>query len=127
MAQLVASRLSGLDVLVVSAGIGRSAGALGDDDELWREIFDVNVFGARRVLRSVFPLLRASGAARAIFVSSVNAVEPPVGMAAYNASKAALESMIKTFALELAPYAVTVNGVAPGLVQGVWPMGYSRR
>jgi len=102
--------------LVHCAGICPSGGTLDDDDALWREVNEVNVLGALRVLRAVAPGMRARGEGAVVLVSSINARYATPGLAAYAASKAALESLARTAALEFAADGVRVNVIAPASV-----------
>lgn len=110
----VYSRWGRLDVLVGNAGHLDDLSPLGHvEPKDWDRAFAVNVTANWRLIRSCDPLLRASDAGRAIFVTS--GVAP--GRAywgPYAASKAALESMIRTYAAETANTAVRANLVDPG-------------
>ena len=108
--------LGGLDVLVNNAGIARDALALRMKEEDWRRVLDVNLtaafFLARAALRGM--MRRRSG--RIVSVSSVVGAAGNPGQANYAASKAGLVGMSKALAAEAAARGVTVNCVAPGLV-----------
>ena len=84
-----------IDGLVLNAGILEPVGLIGDASIVsWRELFDVNFFSNVVALKAVLPSLRQSAfGARVIFISSGSAVKGPCGMAAYNASKAAINSL----------------------------------
>ena len=74
----------------------------------------VNVTANWRLIRSLDPLLRQSDAGRAIFVTSGISRRVIPYWGAYAASKAAVESLTRSWALELAPLGIRVNAVAPG-------------
>ncbi len=110
--------LGGVDVLVNNA----SALAFGDDDASWRAGFDVDVLACARATRQVVPWLEAAGGGSIVHISSTAALEAP-GPASYSALKAALISLSKNQAVELAPRGIRVNCIAPGSIEfsgGVW-------
>lgn len=84
-------------------------------DELAR-INDVNVGGALRLVRAFVPPMRARRRGSILFVSSINGGRATPGLAAYAASKGALDTLMRTLALELAPDGVRVNAVAPASI-----------
>jgi NAD(P)-dependent dehydrogenase (short-subunit alcohol dehydrogenase family) len=103
-----------LDVLVGNAGVLGSTSALVDiDPGTWEEVIAVNLTANWRLLRSFDPLLRASDAGRAIFVTS-GAAGGRAYRGAYSASKSALEAMVRSYAQEVATTGVRANLVDPG-------------
>ncbi|MFI6813060.1 SDR family NAD(P)-dependent oxidoreductase [Nonomuraea sp. NPDC050328] len=107
-----------LDVLVSNAGVVGGGGPLTD---LPLEVFDhavaVNLRGAFIVLQAAARRMIAAGTAGAIVtVSSIGARQPTAGLGHYEATKAGLDALTRTAALELAPHGIRVNGVAPGPV-----------
>jgi 2,3-dihydro-2,3-dihydroxybenzoate dehydrogenase len=103
-----------LDVVVHAAGILR----MGCSDELsladWQACFDTNVSAAFYLLRHLVPQFKRQRHGAIVTVASNAAHVPRLGMAAYAASKAALQSFSRCVALELAPYGVRCNAVSPG-------------
>jgi NAD(P)-dependent dehydrogenase (short-subunit alcohol dehydrogenase family) len=85
--------------------------------EVYQAIYNVNVVGAVRLLRSFAPAMSARRAGSFVFISSVNASFATPGLAAYAASKAALDSLVQTAAVELGPDNVRVNSVRPASVE----------
>lgn len=81
---------------------------------LWDEIFAINVTANLRLIRAFDPLLRLSDAGRALFVSSAVAHGGRPYWGGYAISKAALESMVRVYAAELAGTTVRVNMLNPG-------------
>ncbi len=106
-----------IDVLVNNAGYA-IRGALEEvPDEPIRQMFDVNVFGALRVIRAVAPHMRTQGSGRIINISSIaGKLSTPVN-GAYSASKFALEALSDALRLELSPFGVQVVLVEPGAIK----------
>jgi len=111
------NRFQNIDILVHNAGIFPYNPLEDMDDDSWNKVINVNLTGAYRLTKSCIPAMKERGAGRVLFTSSVqgNHVAVP-GCAHYAASKAGLNGLIRSAAMELAPYNITVNGVEPGLV-----------
>ena len=109
-------RFGRLDILVTAAGIsGRHVLAeIGEAD--YREIYDTNVLGTLLAIQAAAPHLTAPGG-RIVTIASRIAVNPQPGTALYAGTKAAVVAMTETFAKELGPRGITVNSVAPGLIE----------
>ena len=108
-------RFGKIDILVGNAGIfGRMTPLHQFPPNLWEEVFKVNVHANQRLLRAVHPLLFASTAGRAIFVTSTVSREIRAYWGAYAASKAALDNMIMGYAREVEQSNIRVNLVNPG-------------
>ncbi|MEG6510009.1 glucose 1-dehydrogenase [Methyloligella sp. 2.7D] len=105
-----------LDVLVNNAGIGERADFRHMDDEAWDRLWQVNVEGTVRCAREAFDLLRSSGRASVINVSSLMATKHARQMSAYSASKGAVTALTRSLAVEYAPYGIRVNSLAPGYI-----------
>ena len=104
-----------IDHLVLGAG-KRFDGLFGDiDDETWEQAFQVNLLGAVRVVRAALPHMQRG--AKITFFSSV-AKEGNAGQTPYASMKAATEALAKSLAQEMRRNRITVNVVAPGLVEG---------
>lgn len=101
-----------LDVLVQNAGIaGRTV--LGEiDADTVRSLFDIHVLGVVLLTQAITPLLADGG--RVITVSSGLARFTAPGMSVYGAMKAAVESLTRSWAMELGARGITVNAIAPG-------------
>ena len=90
-----------LDILVGNAGmLGELTPLAHIDPPVWDEVMAVNVTANWRLIRSLDPLLRASDAGRAIFVSSGAAHKCTAYWGPYAVSKAALEALVRTYAAE---------------------------
>ncbi|MEC9344401.1 MAG: SDR family NAD(P)-dependent oxidoreductase [Pseudomonadota bacterium] len=105
-----------LDILLGNAGLLGGLSPLGHiDPKTWQSVFDINVTANWRLIRSLDPLLKASDAGRAIFISSGSAHSTRPFWGAYAASKAALEALVRVYAGECANTAIRVNLVDPGV------------
>jgi NAD(P)-dependent dehydrogenase (short-subunit alcohol dehydrogenase family) len=111
----IGERWGKLDILVANAGI---LGALTPiahlEPKLWSSLIDINVTANLRLIRVLDPLLRGAEGARAIFVTSSVAREPRAYWGGYAATKAALETLVRTYAQECARTGVRVLLVNPG-------------
>lgn len=104
--------------VVLNAGIARDNAfpALGDDD--WDNVIHTNLDGFYNVLKPlVMPLVRTRKPARIITLSSLSGVVGNRGQVNYSASKAGIIGATKALALELAKRQITVNCVAPGVIE----------
>ncbi|GAA2614474.1 2,3-dihydro-2,3-dihydroxybenzoate dehydrogenase [Paractinoplanes durhamensis] len=103
-----------IEVLANVAGILRTGEVTGFSDQDWLDTFAVNAGGVFNASRAVARRMTGRGRGAIITVSSNAAGVPRAGMAAYAASKAAATMFTKSLGLELAPYGVRCNVVAPG-------------
>jgi len=103
-------------VLVHCAGISPPGSILESDDALFRDTYDTNVISAVRLMRYLVPGMRDAGGGSVVLTTSINARFATPTLAAYAASKAALESVVRTAALEFAPWQVRVNAIAPASI-----------
>lgn len=114
---VVEDRFGPVEVLVANAGITRDTLMLRMGEEAWQAVIDTNLTGAFRVTkRAVAKMLRLRRG-RIVFVSSVGAFVGLPGQANYAASKAGLVGMARAVAREVASRQITVNVVAPGVVE----------
>lgn len=115
----IAEKFGKLDIFVGNAGLLGTLGPLGHADaKEFERVMQVNVTANFRLIRTLDPLLRAADNGRAIFVStSQGAVAGRAYWGVYSISKAALESMMRTYADETTKTNVKVNAVNPGAVR----------
>jgi 3-oxoacyl-[acyl-carrier protein] reductase len=104
------------DALVLNAGITHNALFALTSDRDWDEVIATNLGGLLAVGRPVVKAMVRARTGRIVFVSSVASQIGNAGQVAYAASKGALNSAALSLAAELAPRAITVNVVAPGLI-----------
>lgn len=113
----VIEKMGGLNILVNNAGITRDNLAMRMKDEEWDQVLDINLTASFELSRACLrPMMKARGG-RIIGVSSVAGVVGNAGQANYAASKAGLIGMSKALAQEVASRGITVNCVAPGLIE----------
>src|SRR5712691_1529250 len=116
--------LGGLDILVNNAGIGAAGTVEDNDDDEWRHVFDVNVFGAVRVSRAALPELRRAvarhGQAVIVNTCSIVATAGLPQRAIYSASKGALLSLTMAMAADHVRENIRVACVTPGTVDTPW-------
>jgi 3-oxoacyl-[acyl-carrier protein] reductase len=104
-------------VLVNNAGTRHDRLTQGLSKEDWGRVIDVNLHGAFHTTRRAVGPMSRHNFGRIVNVSSISATRPQPGQAAYSASKAGLEGLTRTVAQEVSRRGVTVNAVAPGLVE----------
>ncbi|HEY8472447.1 MAG TPA: glucose 1-dehydrogenase [Natronosporangium sp.] len=109
-------RHGGLDVLVTSAGIQRYGTVEETTEQLWHEVLDVNLTGVFLACRAALPALRERGGGAVVAISSVQAFASQQGVAAYATSKAGINALVKSIAIDYAPHRIRANAVCPGSV-----------
>lgn len=110
-------RFAAVDILVNNAGIARSAPFQRWTDEMWMEVFEVNVHSVFRCTRAVLPGMLERGWGRVINIASVAGKGGAAYISGYAASKHAVLGMTKALAVEVADRGVTVNAICPGYVE----------
>ena len=109
------NKFTRLDVLVGNAGmLGGLVPVAQTDPSMWDRVFALNVTANLRLIRTCDPLLRASDAGRAIFVTSGAANSNKPFWSGYSASKAALNSLVETYAKEVEHTPLKVSVFSPG-------------
>ena len=112
----VEAELGNVDVVVANAGIVRDALMLRMTEDAWTEVIDTDLTGVYRVVRrSLGPMVRAHRG-RIVLVSSVVAFAGSSGQVNYGAAKAGLVGLARSLAREVGSRSITVNVVAPGVV-----------
>jgi 3-oxoacyl-[acyl-carrier protein] reductase len=105
-----------LDVLVNNAGIWTGLEMGKSDLESWRETMAVNLDGVFYLVDAVLPLLKSSPRGVIVNVGSTAGIRGESGHSHYAASKGAINALTKSWAVEMAPWNINVNCVAPGWV-----------
>ena len=106
-----------IDVLVNNAGITRDGLIIRMTDEQFDAVIDTNLKGAFYMMRAVSKQMMKQRSGRIINISSVVGVMGNAGQVNYAASKAGVIGMTKSLARELASRKVTVNAIAPGMIE----------
>ena len=112
LATQVKADFGSIDILFINAGIAGLGIIEQTTEELYESIMNVNLKGAFFTLSKFTPILKDG--ASVVFLSSNTASMPGPGSSVYSASKTALNSIMKSAALELAPRKIRVNSVSPG-------------
>jgi 2-keto-3-deoxy-L-fuconate dehydrogenase len=110
------SAIGAPDILVHAAAASFHGGTIETEAQVYADIYDVNVIGAVRLLKWCIPEMKIKGGGSVVLLSSINADFATPQLAAYAASKAALNSLMQTAALEFAPDKVRVNAIAPASI-----------
>ena len=111
-----------VDILVNNAGSNEPQLLLETTDAVWDRILELNLTSCMQLSRAVAPRMIQQRWGRIIHLSSVMALASNPGRGLYSATKAALIGMARAHALELGPYGITVNCLAPGPVATDLPM-----
>lgn len=114
VAQVVESH-GAVGALVYAAGTARVTPVLEIDPREWDLVMGVNLSGAFNFLQAAAPQIPAGGSY--IAISSIDSASPVPGLAHYCASKAGVEALVRSAALELGPQGIRCNAVLPGLVR----------
>jgi NAD(P)-dependent dehydrogenase (short-subunit alcohol dehydrogenase family) len=108
-------RFGKLDVVFLNAGVAHFAPLESFDEAFFTEHFDINVKGALFTLQKVLPLLVRGSSV--ILTSSVVAEKGLANASVYSATKAAVNSLVRSLSVELAPRGIRVNGISPGPIE----------
>ncbi|MBL8199684.1 MAG: SDR family oxidoreductase [Chromatiales bacterium] len=114
--EAIASLGGRVDGLACSAGVFEHRGALETDLQQWQAVLDVNLTGAFEVARECAAVMSRAGRGSIVLLSSQIGLIGHPRAAAYAASKAALNGLVRALAIELAGSGVRANAVAPGPV-----------
>ena len=107
-----------IDILVGNAGVAGPSSPLGHVDlKPWNDVIAVNLTANFQLIRCMEPLLRASDAGRAVFITAGSAQRAPGYRGPYAASKAALETLVRVWSAETASTPIRVNLFSPGPIR----------
>ena len=113
----IAERCGRIDILVNNAGIIRDNQLAAFDDDDVQAVLDTNVGGVFNAARAVVPHMIVQRSGKIINISSVAGEKGGRGQTNYAASKGAINAFTRALAVELAPRRITVNCVAPGVIE----------
>lgn len=113
----VIKEFGGLDILVNNAGITRDAVIWKMTPEQWDAVIDVNLKGYFNHIRAVASVFKEQRGGKIINIASINGLRGKFGQSNYCAAKAGVIGLTKSVARELGRYQVTVNCVAPGMIE----------
>jgi len=118
----IGRHLRTVDCLILNAGVDLGHGEIDAlDVDTFQRVLDVNTMGVVRSLAAGVSLMGEGGSV-VVTSSPAGALTGP-GMAAYSASKAALNMLVRTWAMELGPKQIRVNAVLPGIVESEMDAG----
>ncbi len=112
-----ARELGPVTLLVNNAGTDRFGFFKDTDEELWRQIVDINLLGVMRVTHATLPAMADRGGGRIVNIASEAGRVGSSGSAAYSAAKGGVISFTKTIAREGARFNVLCNAIAPGPIE----------
>ncbi|PJF23034.1 MAG: short-chain dehydrogenase [Phototrophicales bacterium] len=115
-----------VDILVNNAATNPHFGPIMDsEDSMWQKTIEVNIMGNFWLSQAAVRVMQQHGGGKIINVASVNGLRPGTFQGIYSMTKAAVISLTKTLAMELASDNIQVNAIAPGLIktkfaQAIW-------
>ena len=114
----IITRYGSLDTIIANAGVAYKISTQNLTDEKWDETFEINLKGMLRIIRPALPKMKERKSGTIICLTSL------MGLAygwdehvQYSASKAGVIGMMRGLAVELAPYGIRVNCIAPGYIR----------
>jgi NAD(P)-dependent dehydrogenase (short-subunit alcohol dehydrogenase family) len=113
--QTCRDRFGRLDVLIANAGVTDAQPLLEVDDDRWQRALDVNITGTFLCLQEAGRAMRERGGSMVV-TASTNAFYVETNLAAYNTSKGGVMALVRSAAIDLAPFGIRVNAVQPGVV-----------
>jgi SDR family mycofactocin-dependent oxidoreductase len=118
-----------LDILIANAGIWSLAPFWELTEDAWNDMIGVNLSAVWKSAKAVAPHMMERKSGSIVMTSSINGLEPGVNYAHYISAKYGVVGLMKSVALELAPYGIRCNSVNPGAIltgmtnnQGAWDM-----
>ena len=115
MVNAVMEKYGRIDVLVNNAGASPAmSSVLESDERLWETIMNLNLRGLYFTSQAVARIMQKQAGGKIINIASVDGFKPEPGVSVYSISKAGVRMITKAFAMELAPFNIQVNTIAPG-------------
>lgn len=116
--KLAVEKFGSLNVVVNNAGVGLTGELATLDDAIWQKVIDINLNGVFYGLRAGAKYMKDNGIKGSIInMASILGHVGFRGASAYCASKGAVNQLTRTSALELAPFGIRVNSIAPGFIK----------
>jgi NAD(P)-dependent dehydrogenase (short-subunit alcohol dehydrogenase family) len=122
LADTVVQRFGKVDILVNNAGANIPQPIDQIDDKTWDNILELNLTSCMALTRALVPGMKERCWGRIIHISSMMGLASAAGRNAYSATKSALLGLARASALDLGPYNITVNCIAPGPFATELPM-----
>ena len=116
-AEKVFDRTNQIDLLVNNAGVIRDNPLTAFEDDDVRVVLETNVNGTFNMTRAVLPYMISQRSGKIVNLSSVSGEKGGRGQTNYAASKGAIDAFTRSLAVEVAPRGITVNAVAPGVIE----------
>ncbi len=107
----------GIDSLVNNAGIVLDNVSWKMTDDEWQQVIDVNLTGVFNCCRAAIPFMRSANKGSIVNIASINGMRGKFGQSNYSAAKAGVIGLTKTLAKETAKFNITVNAIAPGMIE----------
>jgi 3-oxoacyl-[acyl-carrier protein] reductase len=117
MALFAVEKFNSIDILVNNAGVSKDNLIIAMSEDDWKEVIETNLYGAFNCTKAVAQQMMFQKSGSIINISSVSGEKGGRGQANYAASKGGLNAFTRAVAVELAPKKITVNAVAPGVVE----------
>jgi NAD(P)-dependent dehydrogenase (short-subunit alcohol dehydrogenase family) len=114
LAQIALQRMGHIDILINNAGTNTPQLMESIKDEDWDRVMEINLHSCMSLCRALIPQMKERRWGRIIHLASIMAFVSKEGRSVYSATKGALVAMTRAMALELGPFGITVNCIAPG-------------
>ena len=117
MVEKIVAEFGRIDVLVNNAGVEKASPFLEIAEEDWDRVIAIDLKGAFLCMQACGKVMREKGGGSIVNISSIHEDFPFPGFTAYCAAKGGMRMLMRNAALELAPFAIRVNNVAPGAIE----------